>query len=1267
MIRRNSLCITLLLLLLSANPALATRTASADSLAANYFENNDYQENGFPETLISRDFSIPMDADQILVIYPEGMEDSALHWSRAFRDTSGVELPFVSVETVADEDLAKHHLILLGSINNNPLVYELYKRRYAFSDAYFPGENGYLLHPSRSIWNRDRHAFVIGTSRTDDLDPAFGAFLSNLDPGSGEIGAIRELETELDFPSPPESVQPMLDRVLENAYTSMAPYGTIGNWGLSYHLTGDEQWASHFRDAFYMMRERGRRTGRWISESWTNVYFNLWKMMMAWDLIEDDPYFSDEDREVIEEVLWGYLTFVRWLPNLDPDQAPPGEMRQNHTTFLALSLYFSHRYYTRKYEMEGLEPMMEKVHRAFEEGQANTFVPNDDAGNYLKYSVQHTLTYLMAEDDMRYIDEGHLARATDLLISVFDNRGHQVTFGDVGGHSERDEQSLRDPELMFFSMAAHYYDNPEYRWFYDWIGMEGQKRFSLASLYHGDYVTPMESAGPDRYTGIQTVRMDSPTRQWFGRRAWRNDRLPMVRDAYFHKLAMRRSFDPEDEYLLLGGLSALSHGHHDGNTVLRLTWKDRIWLFDLDYIKFNTKYHNGVTVVRDGVQENPPPLTRLDVEADGGPYGITRTTSENYSGADWSRSILWKKGEWFLFLDDLTALEPGEYRLTGRWRTRGDEVQLSGNRLRVTQGGKSFYIFSADDAARHLEFEEDGTRNNWSGYPWGEEGLDILVAQKRLELDRGDSWRFANLMVASDDLNQPGYRLQKSGDDQYLVTGPESSQLIGTDPADLERFQLSTDADIYILEDSSVYLTNVTFLKGPWGEVGFGEQARHLVIDRSTGSIRNFDGSRVTGPNQHLTAALGFVPEVLQQQEDLGKEVDPAPAVSRVEPFGLEVTDQLSLSRPITARHNSEVGLLTGDSTGRVDLIRDGRTVRRIETPAGAHISALEMGDVNGDGNIELVVGDRAGNLYAYQSDGELLWHHELTPFNGSDASVNDITIGALDDGGRPTVLAGNSGWKVTAVDSDGEIRWESFVFYHMITKVGILDRGDGERFVVAGNAYHSPVNVIDPETGVVQWYTWEEMGSEFVSDTKYFGMNLTEMVFLDADSDGTKEIVFGTLSNDVHAIRAADGERVWSVNAGGEVTVLELFEEQATGSTRILVGNSGGDLKVLSRTGEEIARVDLGAGVTDVEFLPTATGPGGERRDMAVTTDGGELYILDEQLLIRAVHPFEEKLTDVSLEAGHEEGRFRLAAIGEKMIYRVFYEPFVLKRSVHY
>ena len=61
--------------------------------------------------------------------------------------------------------------------------------------------------------------------------------------------------------------------------------------------------------------------------------------------------------------------------------------------------------------------------------------------------------------------------------------------------------------------------------------------------------------------------------------------------------------------MLTVSILIFSHGHHDGNTVTRLTWKDRIWLFDLHYINFTPRYHSGVTVAFEGRQDEPPLLT----------------------------------------------------------------------------------------------------------------------------------------------------------------------------------------------------------------------------------------------------------------------------------------------------------------------------------------------------------------------------------------------------------------------------------------------------------------------------------------------------------------------------------------------------------------------------------------------------------------------------------------------------------------------------------
>src|SRR5690606_20912006 len=136
--------------------------------------------------------------------------------------------------------------------------------------------------------------------------------------------------------------------------------------------------------------------------------------------------------------------------------------------------------------------------------------------------------------------------------------------------------------------------------------------------------------------------------------------------------SFRSGFDPNDEYLLLDGISALSHGHHDGNSILRLTWKERIWLFDLDYIKLGTKFHNGVTVTRNGQQFDPPMITQLDFAAEEPAFATTKSIARNYNGTDWERSIIWNKNRWFLVLDRIKAVKQGDYQLTGRWRTRGD-------------------------------------------------------------------------------------------------------------------------------------------------------------------------------------------------------------------------------------------------------------------------------------------------------------------------------------------------------------------------------------------------------------------------------------------------------------------------------------------------------------------------------------------------------------------------------------------------------------------
>ena len=117
--------------------------------------------------------------------------------------------------------------------------------------------------------------------------------------------------------------------------------------------------------------------------------------------------------------------------------------------------------------------------------------------------------------------------------------------------------------------------------------------------------TPSTSSNParrpDRFNGVKVWPLEP---QYYATHS-ADERPPLER--CFDKIAFREAMDPTAAYLLLDGLSNGGHKHLDGNSLPRLTLFDRIWLADNDYYKAPVKFHNSVTVFRDGQSAAIPP------------------------------------------------------------------------------------------------------------------------------------------------------------------------------------------------------------------------------------------------------------------------------------------------------------------------------------------------------------------------------------------------------------------------------------------------------------------------------------------------------------------------------------------------------------------------------------------------------------------------------------------------------------------------------------
>ena len=1262
------------LLLAAAGPAEARYSKSP------------FAPNAFPKPVINTNFSIPLDPAQVIAVYPAALEPAARKLQAALAARCGREILFAPADSLKSEDLAGKHLIVIGNISNNRWALELYKQRYAFADAVFPGKAGYIIHPAASIWDRGRNALVIGTSSDDDLVPAFEAFVNLLPQGTDRIDALHALKTSLEMPAPPTNTARMLDETRKNALNARAPYGALGEWGLNYFITGDKAWAELFRDGFAAFYERAKASGDWVPEPWTNIYFSLRGLFLSWDRIDDDPFFSESDRKMIEETLWGFATFVRNMTLLDKDIAPEGEPRQNHTSHMGFGLYYAYNYYIQKYGMSGLEPMAGQFKLAFDLGQGNSYRPNDDAAGYQFATPGDYYTYALARGDESALKAGKLRQYMDLLVATTDNHGETVSFGDTGGYSPR-EKGSRSPIPHFARLAAWYYKDGQYQWFADWLGNPG----SPGNLANGDYAADIKPEPPSRFEGITSVILDEASLLFASRRAGRPSWYPQPGQRYFDKISLRRNFDPQDEYLSLEGTSFFSHGHFDGNTVTRLTWKDRIWLFDLHYINFTPRYHSGVAVTFEGRQDDPPLLTSLDLEADLPSTGLLQTTSNDFSRADWTRRIVWRKGRYFLFVDTVKALETGDYRIDGRWRTRGD-IELQGGVLKVLQGDKAFFIKSADATPRSLVYEPDGYSSTWN-YPYGNGKTGVLLARHRGPLGRNASWTLASLMYAADADDTTSVDIVRIADGLYSIRDAGEQQAAGIDAGALAGAGISTDCELFLADARGLSLAGLTFLKA--GNLRLASSAAvHLELDLAKGAgtlvvpeggradiaVQNITvGAQPTaaapggggpGAAPRLTLEPGSYPvsfrwtgpaasSLVKSVAEFESPVQPAPWAAPLKTAGIDIVKETAMSDAVTAFCRDGDTLLAGDEKGRVFRFHGETQDLLLQVGSSHAITAVKAADLNGDGTAEIIAGDDQENLFCYDHSGRMLWTYKMTPINGS-AVAADIAVGDLDGKGRPTILVATRSWKLYAFHPDGRVRWEGFCYYHPGTKVGILSGPKQPTVIAAGNVYHTPLNVVSPADGSVLWHTWEQCGGEAYSTTDYSGFFLTGMVFLDTDGDGIKEIIFGTKFNRIYALDAADGATKWTAVLDDEVTVIDTMTDPATGEEFILAGTDAGEVVKLNRRGRRVRTLTLSGGITGLQVVSY---PGQKRSDIAVSTRDGGVVVFDQDFEIRAAAALDRELAGLAL-ADEQEGVNRYFAVSDRSVILLGYRPFFLRKS---
>ena len=261
-------------------------------------------------------------------------------------------------------------------------------------------------------------------------------------------------------------------------------------------------------------------------------------------------------------------------------------------------------------------------------------------------------------------------------------------------------------------------------------------------FYTGWLYRDLPKAEPAHLLGVVAARLDQVARVM----AKAQD---IPQDDLFDKLTFRAGFRPADEYLAGEGITTWPHSHEDANCVMRLSWKDRLWIVEGDEHKGLRRYHNGMTILRNGEHYTPPKIARLKACRTEGDWGFSRTVLPDDNGLDWERSIYWRKGEFFVVWDRLKATADGDYSIECLWRTLGD-VRLEGRDLQVEQDGEHFEMQNSDASDLSLSFHGclyQPDREAYRTYEHARDGfMRVFRQSQRRTLRTGEQVEYINLL-----------------------------------------------------------------------------------------------------------------------------------------------------------------------------------------------------------------------------------------------------------------------------------------------------------------------------------------------------------------------------------------------------------------------------------------------------------------------------------------------------------------------------------------
>lgn len=1153
-------------------------------------------------------------------------QSEAIKLASQLQALTGVTFQVVSDTLQPEKLLEQANVIAIGNMATNRFIEHLYRQWQVILDLTYPGKDGYVVRSLHNPYGTGRNVIFIGGSDDSGVAAATEAFLKLLKkPKQGTLAVGRLMEIRLGrgvtLPligafMPKWQVSSWNDshRTVTGGRTTGYEPSTVFGWnpisvaGMLYYMTGQKEYLDCFKE-LALPKPPAAPPAISSRDAFTDPlnplvkvnHYHAHLMTLVYDLIEESPLFSDQERLQITAKL------LEQQNEYDAKDTYVVANGDRHALWHLMTIYTGSRYFSVSYPSPRWERRIANVRTSF-----RTFLNNPTWGTrdtlfWVSTSIEPLFEFFLMDGFEEFVGSG---TAKTML------RGLEVLM--TGDEVDNANKFL---SLSLLHKAAYMTGDGRYIWMRDRFG------YDLEQFRIGQSYWPSEkiaARAPDDLSGRITVAPLAPA-------DLKASQTPVKQHEAFQILSYRTGLERNDDYLLLDGFEGKGRHPYELNTISRLRLFGGKNVLD--------GHANGVSVWRNGMVNGMAARGAALKQAVALP-GISyiRTEVPDMPSSLWQRNILTIKGKAAIVIDQITAREPGDFDVIRSWQTAVPlrSKPVAAFRVLLTNG----VVMSSPESGLTQEADR------------------VLQSKISRPLQAGESIHFATLF--SRDTVPLALRSVKSGyllsgvDDGFLLLDKNTSdgidfngkllylgrnRLLALGVTNLKlqgKVVVSVDQPVSIAWDFSTGELSVT-----------SDSVVELAVTTRTGLERktvltghNRFAGMVPGvelqkqvaailqlldqlPEQSLSFAQAEKKKLINRWKPLW-EIRLNGSITKVVPENSRIEDtENGFWAAAQGKNTTELARYGADGVKRAGVTRPGELLSLWVARSSAELKALNI-----------LAGFKDDQLYAFGADGSERWRVKTevsqdfrigTRYDApwfTDPSVvsgvYSLWVGTFSDQHKPEIVIGRPS-TVEFRSLDGTLaarvatRWGTNTALALFEKPGLLSLGKA-LLVGKGYAGNPTITAINTAHKKVSDGYYGGMLSGFSDMHAWLQRGVGQLLVSDLGNSGREQVVF-TLSGHWNELRVYDGQQnkpLWMKSfgpdraGGGFMRGLQALDLQGTGTKTVLAATRNGWLTAFGHDGTELWQRRFDAAVTAV------VGDEHHKRVIVGCADGS-LHLLDQ------------------------------------------------------